>query len=193
MHDKVTSRSLREIPAVEKVMTELGPCDLPRPVIVALVRRELSAMRARESVPDFAAVMTRVRTSIDELRLSKIQPVINGTGIIIHTNFGRAPLGPEVLEPLSAIAQSYSNLEYDLNGGERGRRGNYLEQNLALLCGAEAATVVNNCAAALVLTLRHFTKKKREVIISRGELIQIGGGLECFGSVRHMSLICRWA
>jgi L-seryl-tRNA(Ser) seleniumtransferase len=145
-------------------------------VIVALVRRELSAMRARESVPDFAAVMTRVRTSIDELRLSKIQPVINGTGIIIHTNFGRAPLGPEVLEPLSAIAQSYSNLEYDLNGGERGRRGNYLEQNLALLCGAEAATVVNNCAAALVLTLQHFTKKKREVIISRGELIQIGGG-----------------
>ena len=80
------------------------------------------------------------------------------------------------LEPLSAIAQNYSNLEYDLTGGERGRRGSYLEQNLALLCGAEAATVVNNCAAALVLTLRHFTTKKREVIISRGELIQIGGG-----------------
>jgi L-seryl-tRNA(Ser) seleniumtransferase len=177
MHDKITARSLREIPAVEKVMTELGPCDLlPRPAIVALVRRELSALRAGKNVPDFAAVVRRVRACVDDLRLSKIQPVINGTGIIVHTNFGRAPLGPRVLESLSAIAENYSNLEYDLNDGERGRRGNYLEQNLALLCGAEAATVVNNCAAALVLTLRHFTKKKREVIISRGELIQIGGG-----------------
>jgi L-seryl-tRNA(Ser) seleniumtransferase len=176
MHDKVTARSLREIPAVERVMTELGPCDLPRPLIVALVRRELSAVRAEKRVPGLAAVISRVRSSLDDVKLSKIQPVINGTGIIIHTNLGRAPLGPEVLEPLSAIAQNYSNLEYDLSGGERGRRGSYLEQNLALLCGAETATVVNNCAAALVLTLRHFTKKKREVIISRGELIQIGGG-----------------
>jgi L-seryl-tRNA(Ser) seleniumtransferase len=176
MHEKVTARSLRDIPAVERVMTELGRCDLPRPVIVALVRRELSAMRAGKSVPDFAAVITRVRAAIDDLRFSKIQPVINGTGIIIHTNLGRAPLGPHLLESLSAIAQNYNNLEYDLSKGERGSRGNYLEQNLALLCGAEAATVVNNCAAALVLTLQHFTKKKREVVISRGELIQIGGG-----------------
>jgi L-seryl-tRNA(Ser) seleniumtransferase len=177
MHDKLAARSLREIPAVEKVMTALGPCDhLPRTVLVALVRRELSAMRAGKDVPDFPAVISRMRASIDDLRLSKIQPVINGTGIIIHTNFGRAPLGPHVLESLSAIAQNYSNLEYDLSGGERGRRGNYLEQNLALLCGAEAATIVNNCAAALVLTLQHFANKKREVIISRGELIQIGGG-----------------
>jgi L-seryl-tRNA(Ser) seleniumtransferase len=177
MHDKVTARSLRDIPAVEKVMIELGPCDyLPRPVIVALVRRTLSAMRAGKSVPDFAAVVSRVRASIDDLRLSKLQPIINGTGIIIHTNFGRAPLGPDIVESLNAIAQNYNNLEYDLSSGERDQRGNYLEQNLALLCGAEAAAVVNNCAAALILTLRHFTKKKREVIISRGELIQIGGG-----------------
>jgi len=158
------------------MMTQLGQCGLPRPVIVALVRRELSAMRVGKSVPDFAAVISRVRESVGDLRLSKIQPVINGTGIIIHTNLGRAPLAPGVVESLSAIAQNYSNLEYELNDGERGRRGNYLEQNLALLCGAEAATIVNNCAAALVLTLRHFTKKKGEVIISRGELIQIGGG-----------------
>lgn len=177
MHDKVTARSLRDIPAVEKVMTELGRCDyLPRPVIVALVRRELSAMRTGKSVPNLAAAIKRVRQSIDDLRLAKIQPVINGTGIIIHTNLGRAPLGPRVVESLAASAQNYNNLEYDLNGGERGRRGSYLEQNLALLCGAEAAMVVNNCAAALVLTLRHFTARKREVIISRGELIQIGGG-----------------
>jgi len=176
MHEKVTARSLRDIPAVEKVVTKLGRCDLPRPVIVALVRRELSAMRAENNVPDLAAVITRIRMSVEDFRLSKIQAVVNGTGIVIHTNFGRAPLGPAVLESLIAIGQNYSNLEYDLSGGDRGARASYLERNLALLCGAEAATVVNNCAAALLLTLRHFTTKKREVIISRGELIQIGGG-----------------
>jgi L-seryl-tRNA(Ser) seleniumtransferase len=176
MHREVTARSLRKIPSVEKVVCELGYSDLPRPVIVALVRRELSAMRAGKCVPEFAGVVNRVRAAVDQLRLTKIQPVINGTGIIIHTNFGRAPLGSAVVESLDAIAQNYSNLETDLGSGERGHRAKYLEQNLALLCGAEAATVVNNCAAALVLILRHFTKKKREVIISRGELIQIGGG-----------------
>jgi L-seryl-tRNA(Ser) seleniumtransferase len=77
---------------------------------------------------------------------------------------------------MSEVAANYSNLEYDLTSGERGHRASYLERNLALLCGAEAATVVNNCAAALVLTLRHFTANKKEVIISRGELVQIGGG-----------------
>ena len=176
MHREVTSRSLRKIPSVEKVVCELGHCDLPRPVIVALVRRELSAMRAGKSVPAFAAVVSRMRVAVDQLRLTRIQPVINGTGIIIHTNFGRAPLGQTVVESVSAIARNYNNLETDLNSGERGHRAKYLEHNLALLCGAEAATVVNNCAAALVLILRHFTKKKREVIISRGELIQICGG-----------------
>ena len=133
-------------------------------------------MRAEKSVPDFAAVVSRVHDAVDCLRLARIQPLINGTGIIIHTNFGRAPLGQAVVEALSAVARNYSNIEYDLNTGERGHRAMYLEHNLALLCGAEAATVVNNCAAALVLILRHFTTKKREVIISRGELIQIGGG-----------------
>src|SRR5207249_9590094 len=108
---------------------------------------------------------------------ARIQPVINGTGILVHTNLGRAPLGPAVVEALATIAANYNNLEFDLSGGERGSRAAYLEHNLALLCGAEAATVVNNCAAALVLILRHFTSGERnEVIISRGELIQIGGG-----------------
>ena len=176
MHDEVTPRSLRDIPAVEKVMRELGSYDLPRRAVIAVVRRELSAIRMGKSVPDFATVVSRVRDAMGYLRLAKLQPVINGTGIIIHTNFGRAPLGPAVAESLSAIARNYSNVEYDLNAGERGQRAMYLEHNLALLCGSQAAMVVNNCAAALVLILRHFTAKKHEVIISRGELIQIGGG-----------------
>ena len=134
------------------------------------------------------------RAALRELRASRIQPVINGTGIIIHTNFGRAPLGSAVIETLSKIASNYNNLEYSLIGGARSVRAAYLEQSLALLCGAEAATVVNNNAAALVLILQYFCdpsrripallprrnepeqRRKNEVIISRGELIQIGGG-----------------
>src|SRR5204863_2175325 len=113
-----------------------------------------------------------------ELRSARIQPVINGTGVLIHTNLGRAPLGAQVIQTLATIGANYNNLEFDLGGGERGGRAAYLEHNLALLCGAEAATVVNNCAAALVLILRHFAsaEPRRQVIISRGELVQIGGG-----------------
>jgi len=176
MNLAIATESLRKIPSVDKVVGEIGDCDLPRRVVVDVVRHELELLRAEKKIPNFSGVMSRVRAAVDALRLAKIQPVINGTGIVIHTNFGRAPLGPTVIESLTAIAANYSNLEYDLSSGQRGHRATYLERNLALLCGAEAATVVNNCAAALILVLRHFTVRKKEVVISRGELIQIGGG-----------------
>jgi len=169
--------ALRSLPAVEKVLQSLGAVDVPRPTVVGVVRRELAGLRSKKQVPNFDAVLARIRFSLDALRRSRILPVINGTGVIVHTNLGRSPLGPAVVETLQAIAANYNNLEFDLSGGERGSRAAYLEHNLALLCGAEAATVVNNCAAALVLILRHFTSgERKEVIISRGELIQIGGG-----------------
>jgi L-seryl-tRNA(Ser) seleniumtransferase len=169
--------SLSAIPAVEKVLQALGEVGLPRPAIVAVVRRELAALRKEKEIPDFEGVLARVRAAFDALRSARIRPVINGTGIIIHTNLGRSPLGPAVVETLQTIAANYNNLEYDLTGGERGDRAAYLEHNLALLCGAEAVTVANNCAAALVLILRHLAAgARREVIISRGELVQIGGG-----------------
>ncbi|MFA6560386.1 MAG: L-seryl-tRNA(Sec) selenium transferase [Verrucomicrobiia bacterium] len=169
--------SLRAIPQVEKVLQQLGDTGLPRPVVVAVVRRELAELRKRAAktviAPD--AVIASIRSALVTLRAQRIQPVINGTGILVHTNFGRAPLDPRVLETLCDIGGSYNNLEYDLTGGARGGRAAYLELALAVLCGAEAATVVNNCAAALVLALRHFATG-REVVISRGELVQIGGG-----------------
>jgi L-seryl-tRNA(Ser) seleniumtransferase len=112
---------------------------------------------------------------------------VNGTGIVIHTNFGRAPLATEAGRALAEVSSGYSNLEFELATGERGRRGGYVQTGLALLCKAEAATVVNNCAAALVLIANHFTtrnirrrksdlKHRTEIVISRGELVQIGGG-----------------
>ncbi|MFA5192963.1 MAG: L-seryl-tRNA(Sec) selenium transferase [Verrucomicrobiia bacterium] len=169
--------SLRAIPQVEKVLQQLGDTGLPRPVVVTVVRRELAELRkhAAKTVIAPDGVIASIRSTLSTLRAQRIQPVINGTGIVVHTNFGRAPLGPRVLETLCEIGGSYNNLEYDLTGGARGGRAAYLELALAALCGAEAATVVNNCAAALVLALRHFATG-REVVISRGELVQIGGG-----------------
>src|SRR6267143_6361763 len=131
----MATESLRKIPSVEKVVCEIGNCDLPRRVVVDVVRNELGLLRAEKKIPNFSGVMSRVHTAIDALQLAKIQPVINGTGIVIHTNFGRAPLSPAQIESLTAIATNYTNLEYDLRSGERGHRATYLEHNLALLCG----------------------------------------------------------
>jgi L-seryl-tRNA(Ser) seleniumtransferase len=184
MHDRMKPRASRYIPAVGKILDAIGKCDLPRPLIVDVIRRELSQIRRARTVLDFGSTVAVVTRALDEVRASRLQPLINGTGIVIHTNFGRAPLAHEVIDALTEIGPSYSNLEYDVATGERGRRGSYVENALALICEAEVATVVNNCAAALVLIVQHFTKKKDrarapgapEVLISRGELVQIGGG-----------------
>ena len=169
--------TLRRIPSVDRLVQEVSPTRVPRPLVVAIIRRELEMLRREPKIPGFESVLERVRLKIENCRLSRIQTVINGTGIVIHTNLGRSPLGEEVVRALADIATSYNNLEYDLVSGERGGRASYLEQGLALLCEAESATVVNNCAAALVLILRHFTTEgRKQVVISRGELVQIGGG-----------------
>lgn len=180
---------LRGIPSVDKLALALGDTGLPHPIVVAMIRRELAALRKDGSIPAFEDILSRLRSALGDVRASRIQPVINGTGILIHTNFGRAPLGRAVMEAVSRIALQYNNLEYGLSEGGRGNRAAYLERNLALLCGAEAATVVNNNASALVLILRHFCRDdgaagdkghrnppRNQVVISRGELIQIGGG-----------------
>lgn len=168
--------TLRSIPAVEKILQSLGETGLPRPLVVVTVRRELAEIRKEKEVPELDAVLNRVKDALAGLRRSRIQPVINGTGVIVHTNLGRSPLGVDAVDTLSAIGARYNNLEFDLGSGKRGSRGDYLEKCLAVMCKAEAATIVNNCAAALVLILRDFTANKSEVVISRGELVQIGGG-----------------
>ena len=166
----------RAIPAVGKVLEALGTPDLPRPLVVQLVRQKLALLRRGKTIPAFQEIVRELETDIIRLGRSRLQPVINGTGILIHTNFGRAPLGSDAIRAIAEVGSAYSNLEYDLTTGVRGKRADYLESGLSLLCGSEDAMVVNNCAAALVLIVRHFTRRKPEVIISRGELVQIGGG-----------------
>src|SRR4029077_5584446 len=194
MHDRMRCDKRRQIPAVSKILDGLGHSNLPRPFVVELVRRKLSQIRASSVAPEFESIVADLRRSLDELRASRLQSVINGTGIVIHTNFGRAPLPREAVDALNEIGAGYSNLEYDLAKSERGGRGVYVESALALLCESEAATVVNNCAAALVLIVQHFTRKAGSArrpssakvtagkpgapggVISRGELGEIGGG-----------------
>ncbi|HEY2045885.1 MAG TPA: L-seryl-tRNA(Sec) selenium transferase [Candidatus Udaeobacter sp.] len=184
MHDRIRCDKRRQIPAVSKILSALGHSNLPRRFVVEIIRRKLSDIRASRIAPEFESIVADLRHSLDELRASRLQAVINGTGIVIHTNFGRAPLSSEAMHALNEIGRGYSNLEYDLVKGERGGRGAYVETALALLCEAEAATAVNNCAAALLLIVQHFARKAGrsrppnapEVVISRGELLQIGGG-----------------
>ena len=164
-----TNPTLRAIPGVDTLLEAVADCPLPRPLVVNTIRAELAAIRKAKNIPDADAITETIRQRLDDLALSRLQPVINGTGVVVHTNLGRAPIAP----PTNT---GYTNLEIDLTTGRRGKRAAYVEQCLAELCGAEAAMVTNNCAAALVLIVRQLTATKKEVVISRGELVQIGGG-----------------
>ena len=165
------------IPPVNRLLDELADLGLPHRLRVDLVRRELDQVRAAVPVPPRPVIEARVRDAAVRLAAARLQPVINATGVLLHTNLGRAPLG-EASAALAVATGGYSNLELDLVSGERGGRGHYVERGLAALCESEAATVVNNCAAALLLVASAATADpaRREVVVSRGELIQIGGG-----------------
>ena len=168
------------IPPVHQVVAGLADLGLPHRLCADLVRRELEAVRATAPVPARAAITSRVRAAAERLAAARLRPVINATGVLLHTNLGRAPLGA-ALAALPQVAGAYTNLELDLTTGERGSRGHYAEQALAALCRAPAATAVNNCAAALLLTVAAArgagdAPERTEVVVSRGELIRIGGG-----------------
>lgn len=175
--------NLRLLPAVERVLnlpTVASLCHQHgRGVVTTWVRTVLSDLRRdAASLPiDAAAVEALVVQCVGECssraRSQRLQKVINGTGILIHTNLGRAPLARAAIEGMVAAAES-TNVEVDLESGQRGRRGAAVEALCQEVSGAEAALVVNNCAAATLLTLQTLAAG-REVIISRGQLIEIGG------------------
>lgn len=174
----MSNSALSRLPAVEKVMHALGDVGLPRPIVLDAVREAVDALRQTpDAIPEFDAFVATMRDELAAVGRTRLTPVINGTGVLIHTNLGRSPLPEHVADRLASIATNYNNLELDLNTGERGKRAGYLERCLALVSGAEAATSVNNCASALVIILRHFVREGRhKVIISRSQLVEIGGG-----------------
>jgi L-seryl-tRNA(Ser) seleniumtransferase len=174
---------LARLPKVDQVVDaeELSEARalLGRRAVTALVRDVIAELRERaragEPVPERADVIARVRRSADRRRLARLGRVVNATGVLLHTNLGRAPLPRASLERVAATAGGYVNLELDVELGVRTRRGAVTEATLADLVGAEDALIVNNNAAAVLLALSTIAAG-REVIVSRGELVEIGGG-----------------
>lgn len=162
---------------------------------VSALRAAADGVRARigagETVSQPAdAIEDAARRSLASTSRGSLRPVINATGVVIHTNLGRAPLAGSALERIAALASGYSNLEYDLAKGARGSRTVHAESLLTALTGAEAAVVVNNNAAATLLILSALAAG-REVVISRGELVEIGGGFRVPDVMRQSGALLR--
>jgi L-seryl-tRNA(Ser) seleniumtransferase len=165
---------LSELPAVHEVAARL---DAPHPLAVAAARRAIEEQRAWLLGGDPAppAVDDRARELLAELEQPSLRRVINATGVVLHTNLGRAPLAPEARDAV-AEAAGYTNLEYELDSGDRGTRHAHVEALLCELTGAQAAMVVNNGASAVLLAVAALGGPGRPVVVSRGQLVEIGGG-----------------
>ena len=174
---------LRRLPSVDKVISDERIKQLrvhyPHDLIVSLVRRRLEEARLAithgSPSPSLDKIVDSIHSELQALEQLSLRPVINASGIILHTNLGRAPLSKEAMTAMEVVATGYCNLEFDLNSGARGSRDVHIEKLLCQLTGAEAALVVNNNASAVLLALTALAKRK-EVIVSRGQAVEIGGG-----------------
>jgi len=173
---------LRKIPGIDKLIKRPEIVELEKQHGNELVRFCLREVinNIRKSVlsggkaPELDEIVSLARYRIDSLINSSLKPVINATGIVLHTNLARAPLGKNVLEKLTPFITGYSNLEFNLATGRRGHRNDHISDLIEYVTGAESSVVVNNNAAAVLLLLKTFAEGG-EVIVSRGELIEIGG------------------
>src|SRR5215467_9334299 len=181
---------LRHLPSIDQLLRRDGLKDLIATAgrdavrdrlreVLAEIRREIVNANGDASGPADSEKLAgeieiRLNARFDSRRQSRTQRVINATGVVLHTNLGRAPLSRRALDAINQAAAGYCNLEYDLETGRRGKRGSGLEATLRELVGCEAAAVVNNCAAAVYITLNTLAEGG-EVLVSRGELIEIGG------------------
>ena len=175
---------LRHLPSVDRLLQASRASELlpkyGREQVVNAIRAELDACRRlilASHAPDVRrdSLLDRVAKALDAKNQSSLRPVINASGVIIHTNLGRALLSVDARKAMTAVAGAYNTLEYDLAAGARGSRFTHARDPLRDLTGAEDAIVVNNNAAALALILSALAQS-REVIISRGQLVEIGGG-----------------
>ena len=189
----MSQQLLRGLPQIQKLMegeAAAGLCDrFPRPLVVGAVRRHLAEWRRElldglESPFTADAFFVEVERALSALGRNRLRRVVNATGIVIHTNLGRAPLSGEALRAVYEAGVGYSNLEFNLATGERGSRYTQTELLLQELTGAEAALVVNNNAAAVLLALSALAGRG-EVVVSRGELVEIGGGFRVPDVIRQ--------
>ena len=175
--------SLRDLPSVEQLLKNADHLiqEFGRPLTLDALRATLDEARARFAtkpelgLPSSETILSQAESHLIAWTARTLLPVINATGVILHTNLGRAPLSDATIEAMQEVARDYSTLEYDLEKGQRGSRLIHAESVLQRLLGVEAAVVVNNNASALLLVLSALASKKR-VIISRTQLVEIGGG-----------------
>ena len=173
---------LRNIPQVEKLLQiddikKFIPV-IGHPFTVKIIRNETDSFRSKiQSGENFSEsdLIKKIISACESKCLEKLSRVINGTGVILHTNLGRSPISSEILDNLKNTLSGYCNLEYNIPSQKRGKRGGFAEELICELTGAEDALIVNNNASSVFLILSQFAKRK-EVLISRSELIQIGGG-----------------
>lgn len=190
--------TLKNIPKVDRLLEwpeiALIMADHPRPEVLKAVRRTLDHLREQlrssntEIQTDRTAIIASIRAELEQRNAQSLQQVINATGVVVHTNLGRAPLAHVAETAIQAVSSGYCNLEYDLKNGIRGKRNSHVEGLICELTGAEAALVVNNNAAAVMLALSSLAIN-REVIISRGELVEIGGSFRIPDVMRQSGAI----
>ena len=167
---------LRDLPSVDRLLADEALAAAPRAIAVEAARTVLE--RAREQIAagvEPGDVVATARAEVDRLSTHSLRRVLNATGVIVHTNLGRAPLAPSALARVEEVGRSYSNLELDLESGARGSRQAHVSEALRRATGAEEALVVNNNAAAVLLAVAALGEG-REVVVSRGELVEIGDG-----------------
>jgi L-seryl-tRNA(Ser) seleniumtransferase len=195
MSDNI-NETLRRLPSVDSLLSAEDIASLiaryGRGIVVRASREVLEEARARiragSGAP--AALVPLVEKRVNQLVSATLVPVINATGVVIHTNLGRAPLAVAAMAEMGAVGGGYSNLEFDIASGKRGSRYDHVAARLAELSGAEAALVVNNNAAALVLVLATLAAG-REVVVSRAQLVEIGGGFRIPDIMRQSGAILR--
>jgi L-seryl-tRNA(Ser) seleniumtransferase len=167
---------LRDLPSVDRLLADDALAAAPRHLAVAAARAGIERARGQiHAGADPGDVAALARDELERLRAFSLRRVVNATGVIVHTNLGRAPLALSALERVQEVGAGYSNLELDLHSGARGSRQDHVSAALGRLTGAEAALVVNNNAAAVLLALAALAEG-REVVVSRGELVEIGDG-----------------
>lgn len=175
--------SLRDLPSVDQLLKQADHllAGFGRPLTLDALRLTLDETRARirsggeTDSPSFDVILAQAESHLAAWTRSSLVPVINATGVILHTNLGRAPLSESTIKAMNDAARGYSNLEFDLQTGKRGSRLVHAESVLQKLLGVEAALVVNNNASAVLLVLSALANKKR-VVIARSQLVEIGGG-----------------
>ncbi|HEX4282086.1 MAG TPA: L-seryl-tRNA(Sec) selenium transferase [Solirubrobacteraceae bacterium] len=176
-HDTGPGATLRSLPAVHELAAAL---DAPHDLAVAAARRAIDERRAAwlsgQPATEEEDLVARAREVLVTLEQPSLRRVVNATGVILHTNLGRAPLAAAAREAVARAAEGYSNLELDLEAGERGSRHTHVEELLRELTGAEAAIVVNNGAGAVLLAAAAIAGPGRAIVVARGQLVEIGGG-----------------